>query len=85
MLRWRVVPAVRFCLLILTVLLAGGVRLSAQTASPAGLADLSRSLQELSARVSPSVVQIFVTGYVTPDDEDRAATGEPRRVGTPVG
>ncbi|MEP6915997.1 MAG: trypsin-like peptidase domain-containing protein [Acidobacteriota bacterium] len=42
------------------------------------LAELSRSLQDLAARVGPSVVQIFVTGYATPDEEDRAATGEPQ-------
>ena len=41
-------------------------------------ADLSRSLQELAAKVSPSVVQIFVTGYAAPDEENRAATGEPQ-------
>jgi serine protease Do len=46
------------------------------TAPP--LADLSRSLQTLTARVSPSVVQIFVTGYAAPDEEDRAASGEPQ-------
>jgi serine protease Do len=34
-------------------------------------------LQELAAKVSPSVVQIFVTGYAAPDEEDRATTGEP--------
>jgi serine protease Do len=52
---------------------------SAQTATPAPpLADLSRSLQELAARVSPSVVQIFVTGYPTPDEEDQSATSEPQ-------
>ncbi len=56
---------------------------SAQTPQPAvtaqpALSDLSRSLQDLAARVSPSVVQIFVTGYAPPDDEDRAATGEPQ-------
>jgi serine protease Do len=43
----------------------------------AGLADLSRSLQELADRVSPAVVQIFVTGYGVRDDEDPAAKGEP--------
>jgi serine protease Do len=43
----------------------------------AGLADLSRSLEQLVERISPSVVQIFVTGYVPPDEEDQAATGEP--------
>ena len=43
----------------------------------AGLSDLSRSLEQLVERVSPSVVQIFVTGYVPPDEEDQTATGEP--------
>ncbi len=43
----------------------------------AGLADLSRSLEQLVEQISPSVVQIFVTGYVPPDEEDQAATGEP--------
>jgi serine protease Do len=42
-----------------------------------GLADLSRSLQELADKVSPAVVQIFVTGYGVRDDEDPAAKGEP--------
>jgi serine protease Do len=41
------------------------------------LTDLSRSLQDLSAKVSPSVVQVFVTGYAAPDEEDQGATGEP--------
>jgi serine protease Do len=42
------------------------------------LTDLSRSLQDLSAKVSPSVVQVFVTGYAAPDEEDQGATGEPQ-------
>jgi serine protease Do len=50
---------------------------SAVAPAPA-LTDLSRSLQDLAAKVSPSVVQIFVTGYAAPDEEDRAATGEPQ-------
>jgi serine protease Do len=50
---------------------------ASRTPAAAGLSDLSRSLQELSEKVSPSVVQIFVTGYAPPDEEDRAATGEP--------
>jgi serine protease Do len=45
--------------------------------SPGALAEFSRSLQELSERVSPSVVQIFVTGFAPPDDEDRSTAGEP--------
>jgi serine protease Do len=44
------------------------------TAPP--LADLSRSLQTLTARVSPSVVQIFVTGFAEPD-EDNPSSGDP--------
>lgn len=48
-------------------------------ASPAPpLADLSRSLQELAAKVSPSVVQIFVTGYPPPDEENQTASVEPQ-------
>jgi serine protease Do len=52
---------------------------SAQTskASPArGLAELSQALQDLSERVSPSVVQIFVTGFAQPD-EDNPSAGDP--------
>jgi serine protease Do len=44
----------------------------------APLADLSRSLQELAAKVSPSVVQIFVTGYPPPDEETQTASVEPQ-------
>jgi serine protease Do len=43
----------------------------------AGLSDLSRSLEQLVEKISPSVVQIFVTGYAPPDGEAQAATGEP--------
>jgi serine protease Do len=43
----------------------------------AGLAELSRSLQQLADKVSPAVVQIFVTGHGVRDDEDPAAKGEP--------
>jgi serine protease Do len=39
-------------------------------ANIAALGDLSRSLQELSQKVSASVVQIFVTGYGAPDADD---------------
>jgi serine protease Do len=42
-----------------------------------GLADFSRSLQDLAEKVSPAVVQIFVTGYAPPDEENQAASGEP--------
>jgi serine protease Do len=67
----------RFSLILLC--LCSAPVASAQTATTAPpLADLSRSLQELAARVSPSVVQIFVTGYPTPDEEDQSATSEPQ-------
>ena len=39
-----------------------------------GLTELSRSLQDLAERVSPSVVQVFVTGYAEPDEDDQAAS-----------
>ena len=54
---------------------------SGQSRTPAapaarGLSDLSQSLQELSERVSPSVVQIFVTGHAQPD-ADNPSMAEP--------
>jgi serine protease Do len=42
------------------------------------LTELSRSLQDLAARVSPSVVQIFVTGYPSPEEEHASASIEPQ-------
>jgi serine protease Do len=56
-------------------------QLAAQSAQPRpspmrGLTELSQSLQDLAERVSPSVVQIFVTGYAEPDEDDPTA-GEP--------
>lgn len=45
--------------------------------SSTALTDFSRALQELSQRVSASVVQVFVTAYAPPDGENRSATGEP--------
>lgn len=46
-------------------------------AAIATLGDLSRSLQDLSQRVSASVVQIFVTGYAPPDGDESRGTGQP--------
>ena len=81
----RVARACRIAALsvAVTVLVAPIAR--AQAAAPAapaarglaGLTDLSRSLEQLVERISPSVVQIFVTGYVPPDEEDQTATSEP--------
>ena len=52
---------------------------AAQSAQPRrhpsrGLTELSQSLQDLAERVSPSVVQVFVTGYAEPDEDDQAAS-----------
>jgi serine protease Do len=49
----------------------------AQPARTPGLTELSKALQDLAAKVSPSVVQILVTGYALPDESDPSATGEP--------
>ncbi len=65
----------RFLTLVLT--LACVADAMAQSRATPALADFSQSLQELAARVSPCVVQIFVTGYGLRDDEDPAARGEP--------
>ena len=78
-------PTAAVCLAAAAIL-AAAPSLSAQAtavqAPPAahgvaGLSELSHSLEQLVERVSPSVVQIFVTGYVPPDEEDQTATGEP--------
>jgi serine protease Do len=44
-------------------------------ASPTLLRDFSASVEELTARVSPSVVQILVTGYGPVDERSRGETG----------
>jgi serine protease Do len=71
-------PAARAGAIALLTLLA---TVPAPAQGPAGriasLGDLSRSLEELSAKVSPSVVQIFVTGYALPDADDATSSGEP--------
>jgi serine protease Do len=64
-------------MLLLCLLPAAPASAQGGTARVPALSDLSRSLQDLSAKVSPSVVQIFVTGYAVPDEEDQRATGEP--------
>ena len=54
---------------------------AAQTAAPSrnalALGELSASLEALAAKVSPCVVQIFVTGYAPPDEQQEGGTGEP--------
>src|SRR5687767_2100304 len=65
--RARVFPT---ALLLLLIHASSGF---AQTRQP-GLGELSKSLQDLAEKVSPTVVQIFVTGYGAPDETDRSTT-----------
>jgi serine protease Do len=65
------------CVLLLCLLPAAAAAGQGAAARVPPLSDLSRSLQDLAAKVSPSVVQVFVTGYAAPDEEDQGATGEP--------
>jgi serine protease Do len=60
--------------LLLTPTLAWAQR---SAASVATLSDLSRSLEDLSQKVSASVVQIFVTGYAPPEEDDPHAAAQP--------
>ena len=60
--------------LLLTPTAAHAQRSVAQAAT---LGDLSRSLQDLSQKVSTSVVQIFVTGFAPPDEDDPHASAQP--------
>jgi serine protease Do len=65
------------CVLLLCLLPSASASGQSVPARMPALTDLSRSLQDLSAKVSPSVVQVFVTGYAAPDEDDQGATGEP--------
>jgi serine protease Do len=64
-------PIVPVLLLLLCPPLADAQSVRTTPAVPLG--DLSRSLQELAEKVSQGVVQIFVTGYAPPDEDDRGA------------
>ena len=65
----RFLFAVVLVALVLRPGLAAG-QASTQKRGLTALADLSRSLQDLAEVVSPSVVQIFVTGYAAPNEEE---------------
>jgi serine protease Do len=67
---------------LLTIALLSGVCGAAGAQSPAparpraaaALGEFSRSLEDLAAAVSPSVVQIFVTAYAPPESEEAPAS-----------
>jgi serine protease Do len=70
----NIVAAVCRLLAALTVVLSLSSAAFAQAPGTArrgvsALGDFSQSLQDLAAAVSPSVVQVFVTGYAPPEDE----------------
>src|SRR5690349_20134016 len=59
------------------VLLPAPAHAQRSAAQVATLGELSRSLQELSQKVSTSVVQIFVTGFAPPDEDDPQTATQP--------
>jgi serine protease Do len=64
------------CLFFASLVVAVPSFAAAQSVRPQALSDLSRSFEALAEKVSPSVVQIFVTGYALPDEDEQTA-GEP--------
>ena len=76
-------PILMTAVLAVLVSLSAGVPTGAQSAAVAprsgslALAEFSRSLEDLAAKVSPCVVQIFVTGYAPAEEQQEGGTGEP--------
>ena len=77
----KIIPLVVRGALLLVILIAGGGLLPAafaqsQPPTPPAQKDadvmlqMSRSFQDLAKRVSPAVVEVLVTGYGSPSDED---------------
>ena len=75
--------AMRAFIVVLAVIVACAVPRAGAQQPPAvrrsipALGELSTSLQELAQRVSPCVVQIFVTGYAPPEDQQEGGAAEP--------
>jgi serine protease Do len=63
--------------ILFLLFLSTPVHAQRSAAQVATLGDLSRSLQDLSQKVSASVVQIFVTGYAPPDEDDPQGAAQP--------
>jgi serine protease Do len=62
-------PAPIRLLLVVALTLGLSENAWAQSSRPTALSELSRSFEALAEKVSPSVVQIFVTAYALPDAE----------------
>ena len=69
-------PTVTLSALLLLAPCAAHAR-QRSAAQVATLGELSRSLQDLSEKVSTSVVQIFVTGFAPPDEDDPRSAAQP--------
>ncbi len=69
--------AIALALLVTTASPHAMKQAQAPTRATLALGELSKSLEELAARVSPCVVQIFVTGYAPPEEQSEGGTGEP--------
>ena len=76
--------SIRVATLALAALLISMASVDAHEAQPPqsrstvlALGELSKSLEDLAAKVSPCVVQIFVTGYAPPEEQEQRGTGEP--------
>lgn len=73
----RLMPLRARVLLFLLLGLVPAAPAAGQQARSPRLTELSTSLEDLAAKVSPSVVQIFVTAYALPDESDPGTTGAP--------
>src|SRR5438874_3511070 len=71
---------IRVLVLSCALLTTGAAAARAQATVRGGalaLGDLSKSLEDLAQKVSPSVVQIFVTGYAPQEEQHETGSGEP--------
>jgi serine protease Do len=94
----RIIPLVVPAVFSLAILLVGGSLIpsafaQSEPSTPPAQKDadvmlqMSRSFQDLAKRVSPAVVEVLVTGYGSPSDEDEKASsalGRERAVGSGV-
>jgi serine protease Do len=62
---------------VVALIVVGSLPAAAQTSKAQALNELSRSFENLAEKVSPSVVQIFVTGYALPDVDEPNAGSDP--------
>jgi serine protease Do len=71
-------------LLCVSLLAGPGAERPTPAPAPAGLADLSRLIENLSQRVAPSVVQVLTTGYAAPSSPAVGLLAKQRATGSGV-